>query len=166
MIMRFNPETLKGVIKIAGMQQKALGDVEKMGMRSARDAKPITCPLSPKVNGTKPINRSEERLIMLSGEALFVIQVFALWLTHHGRLRAEDVLLKWGMPINGDCVLCGGYAGIRPKIIGPEEGPTDFVVQGEETHGISSLVNQFGIDSPGLTFSMAITEHIAAKLLK
>ncbi|PHT30365.1 hypothetical protein CQW23_30029 [Capsicum baccatum] len=144
MIMRFNPETLKGVIKIAGMQQKALGDVEKMGMRSARDAKPITCPLSPKVNGT----------------------VFALWLTHHGRLRAEDVLLKWGMPINGDCVLCGGYAGIRPKIIGAEEGPTDFVVQGEETHGISSLVNQFGIESPGLTFSMAITEHIAAKLLK
>ncbi|PHT38007.1 hypothetical protein CQW23_21580 [Capsicum baccatum] len=59
-----------------------------------------------------------------------------------------------------------GYAGIKPKLFGPEEGPTDFVVQGEETHGISSLVNLFGIESPGLTFSMVITEHTAAKLLK
>ncbi|PHT30376.1 hypothetical protein CQW23_30040 [Capsicum baccatum] len=59
-----------------------------------------------------------------------------------------------------------GYAGIRPKLFGPEEGPTDFVVEGEETHGISSLVNLFGIESPSLTFSMAITEHIAAKILK
>ncbi|PHT29521.1 hypothetical protein CQW23_30891 [Capsicum baccatum] len=59
-----------------------------------------------------------------------------------------------------------GYAGIRPKLFGREKGPTDFVVQGEETHGISSLFNLFGIESPDLTFSMAITEHIAAKLLK
>ncbi|KAM3339514.1 L-2-hydroxyglutarate dehydrogenase, mitochondrial isoform X2 [Capsicum galapagoense] len=59
-----------------------------------------------------------------------------------------------------------GYAGIRPKLSGPEEGPTDFVVQGEEVHGISGLVNLFGIESPGLTSSMAIAEHVAAKLLK
>ncbi|XP_049401824.1 L-2-hydroxyglutarate dehydrogenase, mitochondrial isoform X2 [Solanum stenotomum] len=59
-----------------------------------------------------------------------------------------------------------GYAGIRPKLSGPEEGPTDFVVQGEDIHGISGLVNLFGIESPGLTSSMAIAEHVAAKLLK
>ncbi|PHT71467.1 hypothetical protein T459_26571 [Capsicum annuum] len=59
-----------------------------------------------------------------------------------------------------------GYAGIRPKLSGPEEGPTDFVVQGEEVHGIAGLVNLFGIESPGLTSSMAIAEHVAAKLLK
>ncbi|PHU21572.1 hypothetical protein BC332_06679 [Capsicum chinense] len=59
-----------------------------------------------------------------------------------------------------------GYAGIRPKLFGSDESPTDFVVRGEETHGISNLVNQFGIESPVLTFSMAITEHIAAKLVK
>ncbi|KAK4346004.1 hypothetical protein RND71_036180 [Anisodus tanguticus] len=59
-----------------------------------------------------------------------------------------------------------GYAGIRPKLSGPEEGPTDFVVQGEDIHGISGLVSLFGIESPGLTSSMAIAEHVAAKLLK
>ncbi|PHT29519.1 putative metal tolerance protein C3 [Capsicum baccatum] len=52
MFMRFNPQTLKAAIKIAGMQQKALGAVEKMGKRSARDVKPITRPFTPKVNGT------------------------------------------------------------------------------------------------------------------
>ncbi|XP_019166344.1 PREDICTED: L-2-hydroxyglutarate dehydrogenase, mitochondrial [Ipomoea nil] len=58
-----------------------------------------------------------------------------------------------------------GYAGIRPKLSGPEVGFTDFVVQGENIHGISGLVNLFGIESPGLTSSMAIAEHVAAKLL-
>ncbi|PHT29523.1 hypothetical protein CQW23_30893 [Capsicum baccatum] len=59
------------------------------------------------VSGEGLILLSEERLLMFSGEALFVIQVFALWLTRHGRLRTQNVLLKWDMPINGDCVLCG-----------------------------------------------------------
>nr|GMD00260.1 L-2-hydroxyglutarate dehydrogenase, mitochondrial isoform X1 [Ipomoea batatas] len=58
-----------------------------------------------------------------------------------------------------------GYAGIRPKLSGPEVGFTDFVVQGEDIHGIAGLVNLFGIESPGLTSSMAIAEHVAAKLL-
>ncbi|KAH0723622.1 hypothetical protein KY285_006169 [Solanum tuberosum] len=65
-----------------------------------------------------------------------------------------------------DGSLVPGYAGIRPKLSGPEEGPTDFVVQGEDVHGICGLVNLFGIESPGLTSSMAIAEHVAAKLLK
>ncbi|CAN4109163.1 unnamed protein product [Withania somnifera] len=59
-----------------------------------------------------------------------------------------------------------GHAGIRPKLSGPEEGASDFVVQGEDIHGISGLINLFGIESPGLTSSMAIAEHVATKLLK
>ncbi|PHT28013.1 putative 2-dehydropantoate 2-reductase [Capsicum baccatum] len=50
MFMRFNPQTLKDAIKIVGMQQKALGAVEKMGKRSARDVKPITRPFTPKIS--------------------------------------------------------------------------------------------------------------------
>lgn len=57
-----------------------------------------------------------------------------------------------------------GYAGIRPKLSGPGEGFTDFVIQGDESHGISGLVNLFGIESPGLTSSMAIAEHVASML--
>ncbi|XP_057948414.1 L-2-hydroxyglutarate dehydrogenase, mitochondrial [Malania oleifera] len=59
-----------------------------------------------------------------------------------------------------------GYAGIRPKLVGPRQIPTDFVIQGEETHGLPGLVNLFGIESPGLTSSMAIAEHVAARFLK
>ncbi|KAL6555356.1 L-2-hydroxyglutarate dehydrogenase, mitochondrial [Orobanche gracilis] len=57
-----------------------------------------------------------------------------------------------------------GYAGIRPKLSGPMQGPTDFIVQGEDIHGIPGLVNLLGIESPGLTSCMAIAEHVAARL--
>ncbi|KAG6771100.1 hypothetical protein POTOM_022446 [Populus tomentosa] len=59
-----------------------------------------------------------------------------------------------------------GYSGIRPKISGPRQSPIDFVIQGEDIHGVPGLVNLFGIESPGLTASMAIAEHIASRFLK
>nr|GEV10383.1 L-2-hydroxyglutarate dehydrogenase, mitochondrial [Tanacetum cinerariifolium] len=46
------------------------------------------------------------------------------------------------------------YAGIRPKLSGPGEGFVDFIIQGEESHGIPGLVNLFGIESPGLASSI------------
>ncbi|KAH9738620.1 L-2-hydroxyglutarate dehydrogenase [Citrus sinensis] len=58
------------------------------------------------------------------------------------------------------------YAGIRPKLSGPRQSPIDFIIQGEDTHGVPGLVNLFGIESPGLTSSMAIAEYVAAKFLR
>ncbi|GAB2221712.1 hypothetical protein Droror1_Dr00012898 [Drosera rotundifolia] len=58
-----------------------------------------------------------------------------------------------------------GYAGIRPKLTGPKQIPADFVIQGEDVHGVPGLVNLFGIESPGLTSSLAIAEQVAARLL-
>ncbi|KAF5942670.1 hypothetical protein HYC85_020312 [Camellia sinensis] len=57
-----------------------------------------------------------------------------------------------------------GYTGIRPKLSGPKQGSVDFVIQGEEIHGVPGLVNLFGIESPGLTSSMAIAEYVAGRL--
>ena len=53
------------------------------------------------------------------------------------------------------------YAGIRPKLGGPEAPAADFLIQGPEAHGIRGLVNLYGIESPGLTSSLAIAEHVA-----
>ena len=61
-----------------------------------------------------------------------------------------------------DGALLPDYTGIRPKIYGPGETAPDFVIQGAEIHGIDGLVNLFGIESPGLTSSLAIAEEVAA----
>jgi L-2-hydroxyglutarate oxidase LhgO len=63
-----------------------------------------------------------------------------------------------------DGALLPGYAGIRPKINGPTEPVADFVVQGPDNHGVPGLVNLYGIESPGLTASLAIADHVLAVL--
>jgi L-2-hydroxyglutarate oxidase LhgO len=56
------------------------------------------------------------------------------------------------------------YAGIRPKLHGPDEPQPDFQIDGEEVHGLPGLVALFGIESPGLTSSLAIGEEVAGRL--
>jgi len=66
-----------------------------------------------------------------------------------------------GLP---DGALAPGYAGIRPKISGPGEPAADFVIQGPREHGVPGLVNLFGIESPGLTASLALADDVATLL--
>ena len=63
-----------------------------------------------------------------------------------------------------DNVLQPAYAGIRPKIARPGGSTTDFLIQTENDHGVRELVNLFGIESPGLTSSLAIAEEIVKTL--
>ena len=63
-----------------------------------------------------------------------------------------------------DGTLIAGYAGMRPKISAPTEAAADFMIQGPLEHGIAGLVNLFGIESPGLTSSMAIGTLVAGML--
>ena len=66
-----------------------------------------------------------------------------------------------GLP---DGALTPDYAGIRPKLHGPGEPQPDFQLHGREVHGLDGLVALFGIESPGLTSSLAIGEAVADKL--
>lgn len=63
-----------------------------------------------------------------------------------------------------DGALQPGYAGIRPKISGPKEPAADFTIAGPATHGVPGLVNLFGIESPGLTASLALADHVMSLL--
>ncbi|MEI8157060.1 MAG: NAD(P)/FAD-dependent oxidoreductase [Burkholderiales bacterium] len=63
-----------------------------------------------------------------------------------------------------DGALQPAYAGIRPKISGPNEAARDFCIQGPKDHGVPGLVNLFGIESPGLTSCLAIAELVRALL--
>jgi L-2-hydroxyglutarate oxidase LhgO len=59
-----------------------------------------------------------------------------------------------------DGALHADYAGIRPKLGGPLDAAHDFRIDGPATHGVAGLVNLFGIESPGLTASLAIAEQV------
>ena len=62
-----------------------------------------------------------------------------------------------GLP---DGALSPGYSGIRPKIVPPSVAVQDFVVQSPREHGVPGLINLFGIESPGLTASLAIADYV------
>ncbi|MBL8538716.1 MAG: NAD(P)/FAD-dependent oxidoreductase [Hyphomonadaceae bacterium] len=63
-----------------------------------------------------------------------------------------------GLP---DHALHPAYAGVRPKLGGPDAPPTDFIIEGPERHGAPGLINLLGIESPGLTSSLAIGAYVA-----
>ncbi len=57
-----------------------------------------------------------------------------------------------------------GYAGVRPKLSGPGEPAADFLISGPAEHRLAGLVNLFGIESPGLTASLALADEVARRL--
>ncbi len=72
----------------------------------------------------------------------------------------EDAIRRYwpGLP---DAALAPGYCGIRPKLSGPGEPAADFRIDGPSEHGCAGIVQLFGIESPGLTASLAIAERVA-----
>ena len=103
--------------------------------------------------------------IDLGGQARFGPDVE--WVDHENYdvdIRRADTFYAairryWpGLPDNA---LAPGYAGIRPKISGPHDPAADFQISGPAQHGIGGLVNLYGIESPGLTASLAIAAHVA-----
>jgi len=80
----------------------------------------------------------------------------------HEEAFYREVRKYW--PDLPDSSLQPGYAGMRPKISAPHEVAADFCIQGPAQHGVKGLVNLFGIESPGLTSSLAIGEEVRKAL--
>jgi L-2-hydroxyglutarate oxidase LhgO len=75
----------------------------------------------------------------------------------------EAIREYWpGLPDNA---LQPGYAGIRPKLVGASTKASDFVVEGPPEHGVPGLISLLGIESPGLTASLALAEHVKELLV-
>ena len=81
-----------------------------------------------------------------------------------GRAASFYAAIREYWPALEDDALRPGYAGVRPKIQAPGQPPADFVIQDAGVHGVRGLVALYGIESPGLTSSLAIAEEVAAML--
>ncbi|CAN7167451.1 NAD(P)/FAD-dependent oxidoreductase [Trinickia sp. LjRoot230] len=79
-----------------------------------------------------------------------------------GRADSFYAAIREYWPALRDGALQPAYAGIRPKLSGPGESAADFLLQGPAAHGVRGLVNLFGIESPGLTASLAIAQRVCA----
>jgi len=78
-----------------------------------------------------------------------------------GRRAAFESAIRCYFPGLDAARLHPGYTGIRPKISGPGEQAADFRIDGPAEHGVAGLINLLGIESPGLTASLAIGEVVA-----
>jgi L-2-hydroxyglutarate oxidase LhgO len=80
--------------------------------------------------------------------------------------RAESfyAAIRTYWPDLPDGALQPAYAGVRPKIARPGGSTTDFLLQTEKDHGVAGLINLFGIESPGLTASLAIADWVADRV--
>ena len=67
-------------------------------------------------------------------------------------------------PALKDGAILPGYSGIRPKLQSPTGAAEDFRIDGPAVHRVPGLVNLFGIESPGLTASLALAEQVLASL--
>jgi L-2-hydroxyglutarate oxidase LhgO len=72
-------------------------------------------------------------------------------------------IARWWPGVSAD-MLSPDYAGVRPKLSAQVEPNADFRIDGPAAHGLPGLVNLFGIESPGLTASLAIAEHVEGLL--
>jgi L-2-hydroxyglutarate oxidase LhgO len=80
------------------------------------------------------------------------------------RAAAFEAAIRRYWPGLPDKALQPGYSGVRPKIHGPGEATPDFRIQGPAQHGLRGIVNLLGIESPGLTASLAIAEDVLERL--
>jgi L-2-hydroxyglutarate oxidase LhgO len=83
--------------------------------------------------------------------------------SNHVAAKFAPLIARWWPGIRED-MLAPDYAGVRPKLAGRGPPNADFRIDGPSVHGLPGLINLFGIESPGLTASLAIAEHVETLL--
>ncbi len=79
------------------------------------------------------------------------------------RKQFAESIRRYFPGVEGDRLM-PSYTGIRPKLSASGMPAVDFAIDGVAQHGVPELVNLFGIESPGLTASLAIAEHVETLL--
>jgi L-2-hydroxyglutarate oxidase LhgO len=82
--------------------------------------------------------------------------------SEHNKANFVNAISRY-WPTIDESKLHASYSGIRPKL--QRADAQDFVIQDSQTHELPGLINLFGIESPGLTASLAIADRVAEKLL-
>jgi L-2-hydroxyglutarate oxidase LhgO len=104
----------------------------------------------------------------LAGQARFGPDISWVQAVDYGfdesRVEAFYPVIRRYFPGLADGALHPGYTGVRPKIVPAGAPDADFVIQGPKQHGVPGLVNLFGIESPGLTSSLALAEEVRGML--
>ena len=77
------------------------------------------------------------------------------------RMAAFAAAIKRYWPALPDGALHPAYTGLRPKLAHAREPAQDFALHTVKDHGIDRLVALYGIESPGLTASLAIGDWVA-----
>ena len=104
----------------------------------------------------------------MAGQAKFGPDVE--WITRkyypvdHTRINGFEGAIQRYWPTMPKGELQPGYAGIRPKLSGPDEPAADFMIQDEAMHGVKGLINLMGIESPGLTSCLALADEVAGRI--
>lgn len=76
------------------------------------------------------------------------------------RLPAFEAAVRRYWPRLPAGAMAPAYSGVRPKLSGPGEPAADFRIDGPAQHGCAGVVQLFGIESPGLTASLAIAQRV------
>lgn len=104
----------------------------------------------------------------LAGQARFGPDISWVEAVDYGfdesRVESFYPVIRRYFPGLADGALAPGYTGVRPKIVPAGAPDADFLMQGPEQHGVPGLVNLFGIESPGLTSSLALADEVRGML--
>ncbi len=174
--------TANQIINAAGLHSGAVADkIEPLGkafrpaIRYARGAyfRPVRSPRFEHLLYPLPTNASlgVHATLDLSGQVRFGPDVewtadpddYSLDPSRAKQFR-QAIREYW--PAVDDTELLPDYVGIRPKLAGPHDPPADFRIDGPADHGIAGLICLHGIESPGLTASLALGELVAQRLME